>query len=252
MSKNIVFIVNIKEAGEKSYRSKPYEYSVKSWDKWCKKNNHELFILEERIYPKNIMNPNWHKMFVFDLLESNQIKYDQVLIADADTIIHPNSPDIFSISNNKLCAVRNIGSMDWVCRSYENYKKHLFPDINYSPLEYFNSGILILNKSHKDFYKKILDFYLTNHELVKNIQQTYFVGTDQPIINFFVRQEKIELNLLPYEWNMQDMNRFEILDNNLSYVDHGLIYHFNAIPNNSDGKYTRYFMEKTYKHLYED
>ena len=105
------------------------------------------------------MNPNWHKMFVFDLLESNQIEYDQVLIADADTIIHPNSPDMSSISNNKLCAVRNIGSMDWVCRSYENYKKHLFPDINYSPLEYFNSGILILNKSHKDFYKKILDFY---------------------------------------------------------------------------------------------
>ena len=48
-------------------RSQKYDYSIKSWKKWCEKNNYELFILEERIYGKDVMNPNWHKMFVFDL-----------------------------------------------------------------------------------------------------------------------------------------------------------------------------------------
>jgi hypothetical protein len=249
MSKNIVFIVNIKEEGDRKHRSIPYGYSIQSWQKWCNKNNCELFVLEERIYPKEIMNANWHKLFVFDLLEANDIDYNQILIVDADTIIHPDAPNIFGLSENKFCAVRVYGSMDWVCRSYENYKKHLFPEVEYSPLDYFNSGVLLMNKSHKEFYKKIVEFYLNNSELIQNIQKTFGVGTDQPVINFFVRQENIDLKLLPYEWNMQDLFRFEILDNQLSYTDHGWLYHFNAIPNNSDGQYTHHFMKSTTQKL---
>ena len=253
MSNNIVFIVNIKEEGDRKDRSIPYHYSINSWAKWCKKNNHELFILEERIYPKEVMNANWHKLFAFDLLEANEIPYDQILIVDADTIIHPNSPDIFSLSDNKFCAIRNVGSMDWVCRSYENYKKNLFPHIEYSPLDYFNSGVLLMNKTHKKTYTKLIQFYLEcyeNNNIIQNIQKTYGVGTDQPVINFFLRQENVDIKFLPYEWNMQDLNRFEILDDNLTFTNRGWLYHFNAIPNNHDGRYTQYFMEKTYKTLY--
>ena len=65
--KNIVFIVNI---GGELERSKPYKYSVKSWAKWCEKNNCELVTLTERIYDKSVMNLNWHKIFVYDLLEN--------------------------------------------------------------------------------------------------------------------------------------------------------------------------------------
>ena len=253
MSNNIVFIVNIKEKDDKKDRSIPYHYSVKSWAKWCKKNNHQLFVLEERIYPKEIMNANWHKLFAFDLLEANEIPYDQILIVDADTIIHPDAPDIFDISDNKFCAIRCVGSMDWVCRSYENYKKYLFPNVEYSPLDYFNSGVLLMNKTHKEVYSKLVKFYLDcykNDDIIQNIQKTYGVGTDQPVINFFMRQENVDIKFLPYEWNMQDLHRLEILDDNLTFINRGWLYHFNAIPNNHDGKYTQYFMEKTYKTLW--
>jgi len=255
MSKNIVFIVNIKEEGDRKNRSIPYQYSINSWNKWCKKNNCELFVLEDRIYPKEVMNANWHKIFAFELLEANNIDYDQILVVDADTIIHPDSPNIFNFTDYKFCAIRNYGSMDWVCRSYENYKKHLFPDVEFSPLEYFNSGVLIMNKTHKEIYSKLIEFYsecYQNHDIIQNIQKTYGVGTDQPILNFFLRKEKVDIKLLPYEWNMQDLNRFEILNKELSFINHGWLYHFNAIPNNHNGQFTQYFMEQTYNTLYND
>ena len=74
--KNIVFIVNLKDV-KKPNRSNPYQYSINSWKSWCDKNNCELMVLEDRIYEENFMNANWHKLFIFKLLD---IEYDQVLI----------------------------------------------------------------------------------------------------------------------------------------------------------------------------
>ena len=73
MSKNIVFIVNLPES-KKQGRSQPYQYAVDSWSTWCDNNNCELFVLTERIYPESYMNANWHKLFIFQLLEANKIE----------------------------------------------------------------------------------------------------------------------------------------------------------------------------------
>ena len=83
MSKNVIFIVNLSET-KKQGRNYPYKFSVKSWKTWCDKNNCELFVLTERIYPEEYMNANWHKLFVFQLLENSGIDYDQIMIVDAD------------------------------------------------------------------------------------------------------------------------------------------------------------------------
>ncbi len=163
MSKNIVFIVNLPES-KKQGRNQPYQYAVDSWSTWCKANNCELFVLTERIYPESYMNANWHKLFVFQLLEANKIDYNQILIVDADTLIHPSAPNIFDLTDNKFCAVHNFGSYDWVCRSIENYKKHLFPQVDVPLFEYFNSGVIICNKTHKDFYERIINYYLENQQ----------------------------------------------------------------------------------------
>jgi len=240
MSKNVVFIVNLTET-KKYGRNQPYKFSADSWKLWCDKNDCELFVLTERIYPEDYMNANWHKLFVFQLLESNDIDYDQVLIVDADTMVHPDAPNIFDITDRKFCVVHNYGSYDWVCRSIENYKKHLFPDVDVPLFEYFNSGVIICNKEHKEFYEKIIKFYLDNRDNIVKLQDTYGVGTDQPVLNFFVQKENIDYKQLGYEWNMQDMRRFEILDEELTFTKIGWIYHFNGIPNDL----RNYMMEKT-------
>ena len=52
--------------------------------------------------------------------------------------------------------------------------------------------------------------------------------------------------------NMNDINRKEILTDDLLFTKCGWIYQYNAIPENTDYQKTIYFMEKTYKHFYGD
>jgi hypothetical protein len=203
MNKNVVFIVNLHEK-EKPNRNQPYHYCVKSWKIWCKKNNCELFVLEDRIYSEDFMNANWHKIFAFQLLESSGIDYNQILIADADTIIHPNAPNVFEMTDNKFCAVHGFGSYDWQCRSIENYKKHMFPDVDLdlfrelpwnntfnSPRWYFHitgeqedlSLPYMFVDKHPTINDRIViqrtfrfrNIYI-NYEFIKNYESALFVG----------------------------------------------------------------------------
>ena len=123
--KNVVFMVNI-EYKDKPNRSKPYKYSIASWKKWCEKNDCELFVLNDLLLPNDEMGICWQRWYIFDLLEANGIKYDQIMYVDADTIPHPDCPNVFEMSERKFCFVHNDGSYDWVLRSIENYSKYFF------------------------------------------------------------------------------------------------------------------------------
>ena len=249
--KNIVFMTNIKD-NKRINRSKPYEYSVKSWKHWCEKNDVEFFMLDEFMYEPDFMKPNWYKLYVFDLLDNNDIEYNQIAVVDADTIVHPNCPNFFEMTDNKFCAVPVHGSMDWVCRSLENYSKLLFEDFMFPYYKYFNSGVMVFNKKHRKLFKSMQEFYQEQNERIKHVQDNYHVGNDQPIINFFMHKEKIDFKLLSYKFNMQDMFLKEILDEDLLFTKLGWIYHYNAIPNNHDSSLTLYWMKKTYEELYDN
>ena len=68
---NIVFQVNIK-----GHRAKPeFEYSTKSWSKWCKKNGFQHFVLTEPVNDLTYMNANWHKFYVLEMLDNEGIDY---------------------------------------------------------------------------------------------------------------------------------------------------------------------------------
>jgi len=195
------------------------------------------------------MKPQWYKMYILDILEANEIEYNQVLYVDADTIIHPNAPNIFEISDNKFCAVRNFGCMDWVCRSLENYSKLLFEDFMFPYYKYFNSGVMVFNKKHKKLFKSMQEFYQEQHERIKHVQDNYHVGNDQPVLNFFVNRDiPKDYKVLDYEWNMQDLTRFEVLGEDMLHTKYGYISHYNAGVKPTPG----YWLEKTYKHLYEN
>ena len=100
------------------------------------------------------------------------------------------------------------------------------------------------------FYQDIIKFYFENRDLIVNLQNTFGVGTDQPVINFFVHKENIDLKLLSYKFNMQDMVRKEILHDDMLFTKIGWVYHFCSIPDNWDGSATFHWMKKTYEHFY--
>ena len=89
MNKNIVLMVACVIPGMEN-RSKPYKYGIDSWKIWCDKNECGFFVLDEPLFDNNDMKVNYHRYYCYELLEANNIKYDQILITDADSIIHHN------------------------------------------------------------------------------------------------------------------------------------------------------------------
>ena len=203
-------------------KTQGYEWSIKSWRNWSDKNDCDVFILDSPVYNLSEVKPQWHKLLVFDLLDNQGIEYDQILYVDSDTIVHPDCPNMFNMSDNKFCGVSAIGSMDWICRSIENYSVHLFDNFMFPYWKYINSGFMIMNGEHKKLFKDILDFYFTNKDRILWMQNNLGVGTDQPVVNFFLNKENIDYKLLPYEYNMQDMMRFEVLGQDMLQLSYPL------------------------------
>ena len=246
-------MMDIDLGGEGRYASSrraAYKYSIDSWKRWCEKNDCKLFVLNDLIVEKEKMAICWQRYYLFDILEANEIEYEQVLMVDADTIVHPDCPNFFEISEGKLCGAYFDGSWDWVLRSIENYSKYAFDNYMMPWWEYFDCGFVLVNKNHKQFFNDIVSYYFTNQDTLIQLQETFHTGTDQTPVNMLTHKHNIDLKLLPYEFNMCDMARKEILGDDLLFTKIGWIYQYNAIPNNTDNQLTNYFMKKTYEHFY--
>ena len=110
-SKNIVFMPAVVIPGLES-RSIPYKYGIESWKRWCAKNDAELVVMDQLLCPAEEMKITWQRYYAMDVLENSGIDYEQVLITDADCIIHPDTPNFFNMTEGKYTVARAIGSMD--------------------------------------------------------------------------------------------------------------------------------------------
>ncbi|SVD14569.1 uncharacterized protein METZ01_LOCUS367423, partial [marine metagenome] len=199
--------------------------------------------------------------YMFDILETSNIDYDQILMVDADTIVHPDCPNFFNETNGKYSAVRNNGSFEWVRRSMNGFSTLLFPgDIPFKVWDYINCGFQIVNKDHKEFFEYVRNFYLENQSDVQNAIVNVKASTDQTIINFLLRQQNIEINYLPICYNLQDLASKQLLyihpslwwlTDELIFKECGYVFHFNAIPQNEMGRDANYWIKRTYEEFYK-
>ena len=194
----------------------------------------------------------WQRYYLFDILEANEIEYDQILMVDADTIVHPDCPNFFDMTDRKMCGVHNEGSYDWIIRSIENSAKYLFNGHVMDFWKYIDCGFVVVNEIHRDFFKQVTDFYNENAELLRQVEREWHAGTDQTPVNILIHDRNIDFKWLPYEFNMCDMFRKELLTDDLLFTKWGWIYQYNSIPNNTEDKLTYLWMKKTYEHLYEN
>ena len=132
-------------------------------------------------------------------------------------------------------------------------------NIPFDVWDYFNCGFQIVNKSHRKFYEFVKKYYETNRLQVQSAIEQVRAGTDQTLLNFLVRQQGIQLNYLPIEYNLQDLYSKQLLyihDNcwwpdELIFENCGWVFHFNAIPQNPKGRDANYWLERTYKEFYK-
>ena len=255
MSKNIIFIPNINTGNN---RNTPYHYSIKSWKKWAKQyDDIEVIEWDEPLMDPKQFKITYQRYWVHDILKHNKIEYDQVLLVDADTIIHPNCPNFFKETKGKFGVTINNGCYEWTTRSIKQWGDNLFTDEpKVKPWKYFNGGFQITSKKHIPFYSKVQEYYTSNINKINHLNEQIKAGTDQTIINYLAQQNSVDTTYMSEAYNLQDLFRKNLLhipghswfSDELRFLEAGWVYHFNAIPKND--RHVNYWMERTYKELY--
>ena len=244
-----------------SNRTRGYKYGMESWKKWCKKNNVEFFLMDTLLMPETEMVITWQRWYVLEILKSNGIDYDQVLLVDADCIIHPDCPNFFELTNNKFSTSFCNGDFEWVNRAIRCYSQKFFEsDYLMMASDFFQTGFVILNKKHEKFLEYVIDFYWKNQYEIIDSYETIRTGSDQPLINLLTKKFGVDVNFLPNCYSVVDIDRKNLFyrDTNCWWEDNldnlyntAYIYQFNSIGRNPLNRDRNYWMERIYKELYQ-
>ena len=242
--KNVVFWIGVKN----DHYSKKYggwewmDISRKTWEYWCKKNDVIFFPMEKPI-KDDLVNYriNWQKsIYCFDLLDEAGIDYDQIFLVDASCMVKWSMPNVFELTDHKFTAWRETDNLNWVYQSIKGYEDFFCYDLNKH--DYFSSGVIIFNKSHKDIFLEFKDLYLNNvDEFVELQDKIVRKGTEQTPLNYWVQKNAVELNLdLPFSYKLTHIHRKDMFKNNWQlqedttpfFIKYGYNWVFNGIPKN--------------------
>jgi len=144
-------------------------------------------------------------------------KYDQICIIDSDIYIRDDSPDIF----NELEPEYDFGGVNecsmpifgWYEMKIENYSRMQYQslkshvDWEYIPrfgYPFMNMGLMLMNKSMAKYLRG-----QTAKEFIERTEFKSFVdgmgawkwSTDQTLLNFWIRKEKMNVKNLSWKWN---------------------------------------------------
>ena len=215
MKQNVVFLTKLR------YDRGISEPSKNSWEYWCYKNNHKLFIHKGE-------NP-WNNLFdVFNILEENNIEYNKIFVVNGSSIVKWDCPNIFDLTDDRLGAWREM------CNLGAIYKDIQDSGLDVDIFKYVNYGSFIINKNHKEFFE------IASKTTHRNITETSF----QTSVNSLLQSNSIEINMdisreynlnhmMPYDWysyNWQDGK-----DKTNFFIKYAYLWRFDDLDNN---KYT--------------
>ena len=254
MKKNIIFIPAI-DAGRGRHHA--YKYSIQSWKNWADKNNAEVVVWDTPLYTWEEMTIPWQRYHLFKILDHNEIEFDQILMVDSDTVVHPDTPNFFEMTDRKYTGVLDLGCWEWTGRSLRHYKD-MFNGYKLDRGLYFNGGFQIVNEDHREFFDYVLDFYSKNQQTLVEKQKAG-LGTDQTVINYLIQTNNVELKMLPSTYNLHHMVSKNLLNFGQSWWCDGMenlyeqawVYHFNAIPGNNLNRSSDYFIKRAYEELWQ-
>ena len=243
MKKNVIWwpAVKNKDHSDKYGNFDYFEYSRKTWEFWCKKND-VLFVpfeepVEQDLYEYRI---NWQKaIFVFDELERRGIEYDQIALVDSTVMVKWDCPNFFELTDRKFTVTRDIDNMSWTRDSILGYKD-FFGGFELDSTKYFRSGFMIFNEIHRDLFQDLKNFYIENKtDFIKLQDEVVRKGNDQTPINYWVQKNNVELKFLSHAlWMCSHLHRKEMLSHNWQlnedktpfFIKYANNWMFNGIP----------------------
>ena len=259
--KNLVFWTGLRSKDEfLTKRHSDYswmDYSKKTWEFWCKENGVDFYAFEEPIEDDLVAHrPNWQRWF--EMLEFID-KYAQILSTDASIMVKWDMPDIFNMSEYKFCALKSVENWKWAWESVQGYKP-MFNNFDFVVRNHFNSGFVIFNKKHKQMLVDFKKFYYDNYEMVVEYQTKKVKrGTEQPVLNYFIQMNNIDIKFLPLKYGINHLYRWQVLGNNWQlnddptpfFIKYFYVWIFSGFPDR--GETRNKLMSKTWniiKHHY--
>ena len=243
MTKNIVWwpaVVN-KDHTDKYGGYDYFQYSRKTWEYWCERNNCEFVAFTEPIEKDlNRYRINWQKiLFVFDELEKRNIEYDQICLVDSSFMIRWNTPNFFEMTDRKFTACRDMDNMRWIYDSIQGYKD-FFDGFELDQYKYISSGVIIFNETHRKVIEGFKKLYLDNIDAFIDMQDNIVKkGTEQTPLNYWLQMNDVEMNFnLPTAFKLTHMHRKELFSHNWQdgddktpfFIKYGYNWVFNGIP----------------------
>ena len=243
MKKNIVWwpaVVN-KDHTDKYGGYDYFQYSRKTWEYWCERNNCEFVTFTEPVEKDlNRYRINWQKiLFVFDELERRNIDYDQICLVDSSFMIRWDTPNFFEMTDRKFTACRDMDNMRWIYDSIQGYKD-MFSWVKFDQSKYVNSGFMIFNEEHKELINNFKQFYISNiDEFIRLQDVAVKKGNEQTPMNYWLQTNNVDVNLdLPLPYKITHLQRKELFSYNWQleedktpfFIKYGYNYSFNGIP----------------------
>jgi len=222
------------------------EYSRKSWEFWCKRNNCEFVPFTQPVEQDlKQFRVNWQKaIFVFDELDRRGIEYDQICLVDSSSIVKWNTPNFFKLTERKFCGIRDTDNMNWTYQSIKGYEE--FFDYKLDTTKYINSGFMIFNESHKSILNSFKDLYYEKIDTFINLQDNIVKkGTEQTPINYWLQINNVDIKTdLPLPYKLTHLHRKDMFNHNWQlnesrvpfFIKYGYIWFFNGIPKDQRSK----------------
>tara|TARA_R110002020_G_scaffold447739_2_gene660153 strand:- start:582 stop:1946 length:1365 start_codon:yes stop_codon:yes gene_type:complete len=243
MKKNVVWwpaVVN-EEHKDKYGGYEYFEYSRKTWEYWCERND-VLFVPFTEPVEKDLFKyrVNWQKaIFLFDELERMGIEYDQIALVDSSFMIKWDAPNFFEMTDRRFTAWRDMDNMRWIYESIQGYKD-IFDGFELDQSKYVNSGFMVFNEEHKELFNGFKRFYLENTEKFCKLQDEIVKkGTEQTPMNYWLQTNNVDVNLdLPLPFKLTHLQRKELFSYNWQlnedqtpfFLKYGYNFSFNGIP----------------------
>ena len=242
--KNVIFWVGVKNQtySEKYGGWEWMDISRNTWEYWCKKHDVIFFPMEKPINDDLVnYRINWQKsIYCFDLLDEAGIDYDQIFLVDASCMVKWNMPNVFELTDHKFTAWREVDNLNWVYDSIKGYEDFFSCEINKD--DYFSSGVIIFNKSHRDVFLSFKDLYHRHvADFVEFQDKLVRKGTEQTPLNYWLQMNHVDMNLeLPFVYKLTHIHRKEMFHYNWQlnedktpyFIKYGYNWVFNGIPKN--------------------
>ena len=200
---NMIYTVAVNHDTSQFKNSDYSQYCIKSWRRWCHKNDIEFMVINK--HNDNYTFPIWNKLDVCDVCKG----YEKIAIVDSDTMIHWNAPNLFDTINTGLYGVQDNANLRWLHNSVKNYGGEFFSDFKIDLDKYINAGVVFLDNKSLSIYDKLREFYFDNQEKLDSWNKGG--GREQTLFNFLLQINNYDVKLLPPIWNMISMHKRDLL-----------------------------------------